>query len=409
LFFPLSDWIIEFASLKIPVNITTLIQLHRDHISLWFIDAVPVLIAAFVYYYTKKRNKEALAYEKDLINRKERIDKIASFAHSIGMGDYSKLIDIEDDDDVLAKSLLVMRDNLLSNYLKESKENWIAQGKEIISGILRMHSKIEDLASEVLDHLIHYINAVQGAFYLYNEESGMIVNIATYAYNRKKFIIQEFKKGKGLIGQCAYEMDIIYRTEIPDEYVSISSGIIGDKKPKSILIVPLVTNEKLQGIIEFASMQDEIPELSITFLRELGEIIARTIFNLRINQKTEKLLQEAQLMTEELKRNEEQLKRNAEDMQTTQDELKRTNEKLESKIIEVENGQIRLNSLLENASEIITIYDINLNLTFQSPSVKNILGYSTEEITGGKFYSRLIKKGEYEFRNMFQQLLKNPY
>jgi len=408
LFFPFSVWVIEFAYNRVPVNFSSFTHLHRVHISLWFIDVVPILVSAFIYYYTKKRDDEARVYENELIKRKERIDKIALFAHNIGTGDYSNLIDVEDDDDVLAKSLLVMRDNLLTNYQKESKESWIAEGKEIISGILRMHTRVEDLAYEVLVNLINYINAVQGAFYLYHEESGKIVNLATYAFNRKRFGSQEFQTGKGLIGQCVYEMDIIYRTEIPEDYVSITSGILGDKKPQSILIVPLISNEKLQGIIEFASLQNEIPELTITFLKELGEIIARTIFNLRINHKTEKLLQDAQQMTEELKRNEDQLKHNAEDMQATQNELKQSNEQLESKIKEVENGQIRLNSLLENASEIITIYDINLNLTFQSPSVKNILGYSTEEITGGKFYSRLIKKGELEFRNMFQQLLNNP-
>jgi GAF domain-containing protein len=110
--------------------------------------------------------------------------------------------------------------------------------------------------------------------------------------------------GFGLIGQCAYEMDYIYRTEIPEDYVTITSGILGDQKPQSILLVPLISNEKLQGVIEFASIEPEIPELTIRFLKELGEIIARTIFNLRVNQRTEQLLKESQQMTIELQDNE---------------------------------------------------------------------------------------------------------
>ncbi len=104
-------------------------------------------------------------------------------------------------------------------------------------------------------------------------------------------------------------------------------------------------------------------------MKELGDIIARTIFNLRVNQKTEKLLQESQKMTLELQSNEEKLKENAEEMRVTQEELKRSNEQLESQVQEVENAQKRLHWLLENASEIITIYDKDLKNIYVSPSV----------------------------------------
>ncbi len=183
---------------------------------------------------------------------------------------------------------------------------------------------------------------------------------------------------------------------------------MGDKKPKSLLLVPLISDEKLQGVLEFASLQEEIPDLTITFMKELGEIIARTIFNLRVNQKTERLLLESQKMTEELQENEEQLRQNAEEMRATQEELQKSNEKLEGQIKEVENAQKRINSLLENSSELIIIYDENLNLMYQSPSVQRILGYSFEEMNHGKYFDRLTRKGEQEIRNMFKQLMENP-
>ena len=62
--------------------------------------------------------------------------------------------------------------------------------------------------------------------------------------------------GEGLVGQCAYEMDFIYRTEIPEDYITITSGILGEQKPESILLVPLISNEALQGIVEFAFIAD---------------------------------------------------------------------------------------------------------------------------------------------------------
>jgi len=405
---PLSFWLIEIILWKTGVSVSSLIFIHIKSPALIIVDLIPFAIGFFIYYFFKIKLTEQSELIQEILQMEERRDINAKFAKEIGEGNYYSKFNVSGEDDVLGKSLLLMRDNLLMNNKKESEQNWIAEGKEEISNILRLHNKINDLASEVIVKLIKYINAIQGAFYVYDDEKDKIVNVATFAYNRKKFVSQEFSFGEGLVGECAYELDIVYRTEIPDDYVTITSGIIGEKKPKSILLVPLISDEKLQGVLEFASLQDEIPELTITFMKELGEIIARTIFNLRINQKTERLLQESQQMTEELQENEEQLRQNAEEMRATQEELQKSYQQLETQIAEVENAQKRLNSLLENSSEIIIIYDEHLNLMYQSPSVKNILGYSTDEMSHGKYFDRLTRKGEQEIRNMFKQLMENP-
>ena len=211
--------------------------------------------------------------------------------------------------------------------------------KDQVSEILRKYNDIENLAYRTLVSLIEYIKVTQGAFYIYDEEHQTLTNIATYAYNRKRQINQKFKIGEGIIGQAAYEMDTIYLKEIPNNYVTITSGLLKDQKPNSILIVPLITDEKLQGVLEFASLSNDFTRLSIRFLQELSEIIARTLFNLKVNAKTERLLHDSQQMTEELKENEEELRQNAEEMRATHEELKRTNTKLEQQIQEVENSQ----------------------------------------------------------------------
>ena len=404
----IAAWILEFTVQEIPFSLRGVGTIHRSNPSLWLINLLP-LVLVYITYINVKRHQEKVSFlENELRQKDQDINKNALFAKTIGEGNYKAPFQISDEDDILGKSLLVMRDNLLENNKKEAEQNWISKGKDDVSYILRLHNNLEELSYEVLVKLIKYINIIQGALYLYNEEKNVLVNLATYAYNRKKFFSQEFRIGEGLIGQCAYEQDIIYRTEIPDDYVSITSGILGDKKPKSILIVPLVTDEKLQGVIEFASLDDQIPELTIRFLKEMGEIIARTIFNLRINQKTEKLLQEAQQMTQELKENEEELRQNAEEMRATHEELEKSNLQLESKIQEVENAQKRLHSLLENASEIISIYSSSQKLTYISPSVTKILGYSPQEMMSGKDMDRLTRRGEQDITEMFQKLLEAP-
>lgn len=385
-----------------------ILRIHTIHPEIFLLYLLPVLAGWLVHIHFRRREYDQRSYRKIIDRKDETINRNAAFAKEIGEGNYAVHIIPEGEQDVLGKSLLVMKENLLANNRKEFIQNWISEGKNLVSNILRIYNKLEELGDHVLEHLVKYIDAVQGAIYLYNEEDDTLVNLSTYAYNRKKYIGQEFRVGYGLIGQCAYERDYIYRTEIPDDYFTITSGLLGEKKPASLLIVPLITEDNLQGVVEIASLNSHIPEPSIELVRELGHNIARTVFNLRVNQRTEKLLEESQKMTVELRENEEKLKENAEEMRVTQEELRISNERLEAQIQEVENAQKRLHGLLENASEIISIYDRDLKNIYTSPSVNRILGYAPEEMMKGKDLERLTLEGQDQMKAMFEEILKDP-
>ncbi len=405
--FPVLAWIIEFIRTKTSISIIGFAQIHSLNPLLYITDIAPFVMVVGAYLLDKNRIITDNEFVSQITQRDARMNAMADFAKKIGEGDYKTEL-IVDDHDILAESLLIMRDNLLESSKKDMEQSWIAEGKETISHILREHNKIDELSAQVIQTLVKYTRLVQGAIYLYSEEKQTLECASTYAYDRKKYHKSEFRVGYGLIGQCAYEMDYIYRTEIPDNYFTITSGLLGEQKPRSLLLIPLITDEKLQGVIEFASLDNYIPNLTIRFLKELGEIIARTFSNLKINEKTEKLLIESQQMTVELQENEEELRQNAEEMQATQEELKKSNEHLEMQIREVENAQKRQFSLLENASEIIAIYDENMVMKYESPSVVKILGFTPEEMMHGKDMDRLTRKGEASMRNMFKQLLANP-
>ncbi len=391
-----------------PYSIFSVVSIHNIYPGLLFLDVLPFVFVAIylVVVFIQARKHELLHTE---INKKEaKITQSARLAKLIGEGNLTSEIDGFDTDDVLIQSLLRMRSNLQNTNEKESEQSWIATGRDKISTILRLHNNLQDLAYETIQSLIEYINAVQGAFYFFDEDSKQLINIATYAYNRKRVLQQEFRIGEGLIGQAAYEMATIYRSEIPSDYVSISSGILGEKKPQSILIVPLISDDKLQGVVEFASLDINFQDIKLKFIEQLSSIIAQTVFNLKVNTRTERLLEASQKMTEELKENEEELKQNAEEMQATHEELEKMNSNLQAKVKEVENAQKRMHSLLENASEVISIYDRNEKLIYESPSVFNILGYTPEEMMAGMNMERLNIKGQKDMSQMFEGLLQNP-
>ena len=251
-------WLLAWISSGLSFSWLGLARLHSSNLVLWIIDICPLAFAVAYYYSTNLRIKDRSIFKEEIRSRDLRRELNANFAREIGAGKLETKYLLEDGD-TLGESLLLMRQNLLKNREKEAEQSWIAGGKDLISNILRMHNKLDELSYEVVVNLIQYIRAIQGALYLYDEEKKVLINFSTYAYSRKKYINQEFKIGQGLIGQCAYEKDIIYRTEIPDDYMTITSGILGDQKPRSILIVPLISEENLQGIIEIASLEAEIP------------------------------------------------------------------------------------------------------------------------------------------------------
>ena len=389
------------------INFSNLVKIHRAHPSLFLVDLLPIFISALLHPMHRIMNRAIEEYEERVRESNQLLQRNTLFAHELSEGENPDLYD-EMMETELGKALRMIQLNIKSNRRRWQEQSWIAEGKDIVAKLLRENQDMDELSSLVLKSIIQYIQATQGALYLYEEEEKILSNRATYAFNRRKYLDQKFSLGEGLVGQCAYEMDYILRTEIPEDYVSISSGILGDQKPSSILLIPLITNEELHGVLEFAFLSERIPKLTIQFLLELGEIIARTLKNLKMNLRTQHLLSDSRKMTDELKNSEVQLQENASLMKGAQENLKTANIQLEGKIKEAQHATARIHLLLEYASEIISIYDDNFNLKYISPSVINIFGYSVEEMMSGKDMERIGRDGAVKLRKTLDKLKENP-
>jgi PAS domain S-box-containing protein len=341
----------------------------------------------------------------------QSLKQTATFAEKIGKGDLKADFKPQSDGDILGNALIEMRKSLVETEQRDTERNWIVTGVAEISEILRSHDTIDELGDAVISYITEKINAIQGAFYVINDDDQddpFIEMKSAYAYHKKKFIKGKFKLAEGLVGQAAVEKDFILRTEIPDEYVTITSGILGDKRPKSILITPLITEEKVYGVVEFAGF-DKFTDSHINYVKEISLILARTIFNIKVNERTRKLLEESQKMSNELQEQQEVLRQNAEEMAATQEELKRTNQRLEDQIEEVNRTQNRMQLLLENASEVIAIYEKEGSIRYISPSVEKILGYTQNDLIGSNDKEHVVPEGVDQFENMFKQVIANPF
>ena len=212
------------------------------------------------------------------------------FTKKIKDGDFKAKLRNFNEKNILDKSMVSIQSVLekakkdeILRIEEDKKRNWSIKGYSDLGRILREDSEnIENIAYNSLKFLIEYLKCNQGGFFIVNDnnkENIFLEQIASYAYNRKKFVQKIINKNEGLIGRVYQESETIYLTEIPKNYLTIKSGT-GGKSPKSILIVPVMRNNKIFGIIEIASFEN-FKDFEIEFVENTGEIIAATLATLK--------------------------------------------------------------------------------------------------------------------------------
>lgn len=254
----------------------------------------------------------------------DNIAKASDFANHIGKNELETEYVSLGEKDTLGNSLLAMRDNLAEVADKESKRNWINEGLAKFTDIIRDVDNVELFYHNVLSNLIRYIHANQGYLYVINEEEEQVAFMeakAVYAYGKQRYLEEKSKIyfQQGLVGQAWFDKEPLFFTEIPTDFVNITSGM-GEATPTCVFIVPLIINEQVHGIIEIASFE-KLEAHKIEFVNKLSETIASTVSNVKTNERTKYLLQQSQQQTEEMRAQEEEMNQNMEEMQATQTEM----------------------------------------------------------------------------------------
>lgn len=345
--------------------------------------------------------KEVLTnFDKKLNILEKEISLATEFIQNIESGNLDHELkngqdELSTESGTLGGALVSMRDQMKKIAESEQERKWATEGLAKFVDILRASNEdINQLGDKIIANLVKYLDAKQGGLFVVNDSgSGEVLELlACYAYERKKFINKTIAPGEGLIGQCLLERDTIYLTEVPENYVNITSGL-GLANPRSILMVPLKINEEVYGIIELASFH-KFKKYQIEFIEKLAESIASTISTVKINESTKKLLSESQEQSEMLRAQEEEMRQNLEELQATQEEMQRKSVDIESRLNALNNSgialiQFSLDGIIEEANE----------------SFLKLIGYSLEEIKGK--HHRIFVDSEYSKTSEYAQFWKD--
>lgn len=263
---------------------------------------------------------------------REGVYRQTKFAEAIQGGDLGANYEPVHEHDTLGRALCQIKDNLVAIKAADQQRNWASAGLEKFVELLQSGKNLKELSNDLITNLVRTINANQGAIFILTPEHDkeILEMQACYAYNRSKHLEKKIAPGEGLIGQAFLEKATVSLTEVPDNFVRITSGL-GEANPRHILITPLKMNETVVGMVELASFR-AFQKFEVDFVEKIGESIAYAISSIRTADSTNKMVDDLNVQAEQMKAQEEELRQNQEELQATQETISRKYDALFKKL-----------------------------------------------------------------------------
>ncbi|MBD0269174.1 MAG: HAMP domain-containing protein, partial [Cyanobacteria bacterium Co-bin8] len=281
-------------------------------------------------------------------NLTTQVRAIAEVATAVTKGDLTRSISVEALGEVAAlkDNINQMIANLRETTQKNTEQDWLKTNLAKFTRMLQGQRDLETVSKLILSELAPLVFAQHGMFYLMeasDTQSSYLKLISTYAYRERKHLANRFHLGEGLVGQCALEKERILLTEVPSDYIKISSGL-GEASPLNVVVLPVLFEGQVTAVIELASFH-RFSEIHLTFFDQLTESIAIVLNTIAASMRTEELLKQSQSLAEELQTQQKELtetnqrleqqaqslKASEELLKNQQEQLQQTNEELEEK------------------------------------------------------------------------------
>ncbi|MVO84398.1 response regulator [Streptomyces sp. p1417] len=272
------------------------------------------------------------------LNLTTQVRAIAEVASAVAQGDMSRSITVETRGEVAE---LKDNINLMVSNLRETTraKDWLESNLARLAGLMQGHRDLMEVADLILRELTPLVNSQYGAFFLADPDAEGTAPLQTSPAKGLAFIAgygSAQDRGTeagflvdtggmpahGLVRQAALEKKRILLDEVPPDYIKIHSGL-GDASPASVVIIPILFEDKLLGVIELATFS-RFSDVHLAFFDQFVNTIGVAINTIIANSRTESLLSESQRLAT-------QLQERSDELQRQQAELRRSNAELEEK------------------------------------------------------------------------------
>jgi HAMP domain-containing protein len=244
-------------------------------------------------------------------NLTTRVRAIAEFATAVTKGDLTRSIKVEASGEVAAlkDNINEMIRNLKDTTLKNSEQDWLKTNLAKFSRMLQGQRDLLTVGRLILSELAPVVSAQHAVFYILDTggDTPELSLLAGYAHQGQGAVGSRLRLGEGLVGQCALEKQKILLTNVPPDYIRISSGL-GDAPPQNIIVLPVVFEGQVKGVLELASFERFNPTHQ-AFLDQLTESIGIVLNTIEANMRTEDLLKQSQSLARELGSRQEELQK----------------------------------------------------------------------------------------------------
>jgi len=262
-------------------------------------------------------------------NLTSQVRAIAEVATAVTKGDLTRSISVEALGEVAAlkDNINEMIVNLAETTRKNTDQDWLKTNIAKFTGMMQGQRDLLTVSRLLLSELTPLVGAQHGTFYLADstEDSGVLKLIAAYASNAT--VPPEFKIGQGMVGQCAVEKRRMLITDVPQEYIKITSSL-GGGAPLSIVVLPVLFEGETKAVIELAAFR-QFTEVNLAFLDQLTQSIGIVLNTIAATMRTEQLLKQSQALAEQLQKTNAELEEKAHLLAEQKNEVETKNREVE--------------------------------------------------------------------------------
>jgi len=149
---------------------------------------------------------------------------------------------------------------LVLDSIKTQKQMQQALATDERQALLKIINKaaadmeLETLLANITPMLLEATGSICGAFYAVNNTSDKLELKYSLGFNKNIFSEFDFSMGEGLVGAAAVTQEVRVIGDLPDDTVFIVRTFLGKVKPKSVMTVPVTSQDAPLGVYAFASI-----------------------------------------------------------------------------------------------------------------------------------------------------------